>query len=107
MSALASRIPPRRFGEIGPRQIWHATRSAVESGEATASTSDAEKFLSEIGWREFSYHLLFYNPELATRNFNARFDAFPWRRDEAALKAWQRGATVYPIIDAGLPRPVG
>lgn len=98
-----SRLSPHlRFGEIGPRQIWHATRSAVESGEATASTSDAEKFLSEIGWREFSYHLLFYNPELATRNFNARFDAFPWRRDEAALKAWQRGATGYPIIDAGL-----
>ncbi len=98
-----SRLSPHlRFGEIGPRQIWHATRSAVESGEAKASTSDAEKFLSEIGWREFSYHLLFYNPELATRNFNARFDAFPWRRDEAALKAWQRGATGYPIIDAGL-----
>ncbi|OYW61641.1 MAG: hypothetical protein B7Z40_18170 [Bosea sp. 12-68-7] len=98
-----SRLSPHlRFGEIGPRQIWHATRSAVESGETAASASDAEKFLSEIGWREFSYHLLFYNPELATRNFNARFDAFPWRRDAAALKAWQRGATGYPIIDAGL-----
>jgi deoxyribodipyrimidine photo-lyase len=98
-----SRLSPHlRFGEIGPRQIWHATRTAVDSGEAAASSSDAEKFLSEIGWREFSYHLLFYNPELATRNFNARFDAFPWRHDEAALKAWRRGATGYPIIDAGL-----
>ena len=98
-----SRLSPHlRFGEIGPRQIWHATRSAIESGQASANASDAEKFLSEIGWREFSYHLLFYNPSLASENYNRRFDAFPWRRDEAALSAWQRGATGYPIVDAGL-----
>jgi deoxyribodipyrimidine photo-lyase len=101
--ASTSRLSPHlRFGEIGPRQIWHATRSAVESGAATAPESDAEKFLSEIGWREFSYHLLFHNPELATRNYNPRFDAFPWRHDDAALTAWRRGRTGYPIIDAGL-----
>ncbi len=101
--AATSRLSPHlRFGEIGPRQIWHATRSAIESGEASAGSSDAEKFLSEIGWREFSYHLLFYNPDLATRNYNPRFDAFPWRRDDAATRAWQRGLTGYPIVDAGL-----
>lgn len=101
--ASTSRLSPHlRFGEIGPRQIWHATRSAIESGEASAGSSDAEKFLSEIGWREFSYHLLFYNPDLATRNYNPRFDAFPWRRDDAATSAWQRGLTGYPIVDAGL-----
>lgn len=98
-----SRLSPHlRFGEIGPRQIWHATRSAIESGQASAGASDAEKFLSEIGWREFSYHLLFHNPDLATRNYNPRFDAFPWRQDEASLTAWQRGSTGYPIVDAGL-----
>ncbi|HEV7258421.1 MAG TPA: deoxyribodipyrimidine photo-lyase [Bosea sp. (in: a-proteobacteria)] len=101
--ASTSRLSPHlRFGEISPRQIWHATRSAMESGEASAGSSDAEKFLSEVGWREFSYHLLFHNPGLATRNYNPRFDAFPWRRDEAALKAWQRGLTGYPIVDAGM-----
>jgi deoxyribodipyrimidine photo-lyase len=98
-----SRLSPHlRFGEIGPRQIWHATHAAVAAGEAAGSAADAEKFLSEVGWREFSYHLLFYNPELATQNFNRRFDAFPWRSDETALKAWQRGLTGYPIVDAGL-----
>ena len=98
-----SRLSPHlRFGEIGPRQIWHATRSAIASGETSAPEADADKFLSEIGWREFSYHLLFHNPELATRNYNPRFDAFPWRSDKDALSAWQRGKTGYPIIDAGL-----
>ncbi|KPF72043.1 deoxyribodipyrimidine photolyase [Bosea sp. AAP35] len=98
-----SRLSPSlRFGEIGPRQIWHATRSAIESGKAQAGAGDAEKFLSEIGWREFSYHLLFYNPDLATKNYNRRFDVFPWRQDDVALSAWQRGRTGYPIVDAGL-----
>jgi deoxyribodipyrimidine photo-lyase len=98
-----SRLSPHlRFGEIGPRQIWHATQAAVAAGEAAGTGADAEKFLSEVGWREFSYHLLFYNPELATQNFNRRFDAFPWRGDAKALKAWQRGLTGYPIVDAGL-----
>lgn len=98
-----SRLSPHlRFGEIGPRQIWHATRAAVAAGEAAGGESDAEKFLSEIGWREFSYHLLFYNPDLATQNYNRRYDAFPWRSDKKALSAWQRGLTGYPIVDAGL-----
>lgn len=98
-----SRLSPHlRFGEIGPRQIWHAVQAAVQSGEAAGSAADADKFLSEIGWREFSYHLLFYNPELATQNYNRRFDDFPWRRDDRALKAWRRGLTGYPIVDAGM-----
>ncbi|AMJ60199.1 cryptochrome/photolyase family protein [Bosea sp. PAMC 26642] len=94
--------PHLRFGEIGPRQIWHATQLARESGQAAGQPADAEKFLTELGWREFSYHLLFHNPDLAKVNFNSRFDAFPWRDDDHALQAWQRGRTGYPMVDAGL-----
>ncbi len=98
-----SRLSPHlRFGEIGPRQIWHATRAAFESGHASATTYDVEKFLTEIGWREFSYHLLNQFPELANSNFQPKFDAFPWLDDGKALKAWQRGMTGYPIVDAGM-----
>lgn len=98
-----SRLSPHlRFGEIGPRQIWHALRHARETGEAVGSEGDAEKFLAEIGWREFSYHLLFHNPELPTRNYDTRFDAFPWRADEEALRRWQSGQTGIPLVDAGM-----
>jgi deoxyribodipyrimidine photo-lyase len=55
-----------------------------------------------VGWREFCRHLLFDVPDLATRNLQPSFDAFPWRRDDAALAAWQRGRTGYPIVDAGM-----
>ena len=67
-----------------------------------APASDAAKFLTELGWREFSYHLLFHNPELATKNFQPRFDRFPWRASEEHLNAWRKGLTGYPIVDAGM-----
>lgn len=94
--------PHLRFGEISPRSIWHAADLAVRSGRSAASEKDLEILRAELGWREFSYHLLFHNPELSARNFNGRFDAFPWRRDPEALKAWSRGRTGYPIVDAGM-----
>ncbi|MEI5663922.1 deoxyribodipyrimidine photo-lyase [Bosea sp. CCNWLW174] len=98
-----SRLSPHlRFGEISPRQIWHATRAAEEAGRTPGSAADIEKFFSEIGWREFSYHLLFHNPELASVNYDRRFDAMSWETDEAGLAAWQKGLTGYPIVDAGL-----
>ena len=96
-----SRLSPHlHFGEIGPRQIWHATRNAVAaSGRAD---SDAEKFLGEIGWREFSYHLLFRYPDLPALPLRREFEAFPWREDGVALRAWQKGKTGYPVVDAGM-----
>jgi deoxyribodipyrimidine photo-lyase len=92
--------PHLRFGEISPRQLWHAARFAA--AEQPALTPDIEKFLSELGWREFCRHLLFDVSDLATRNLQGAFDAFPWTQDEAGLRAWQRGRTGYPIVDAGL-----
>jgi deoxyribodipyrimidine photo-lyase len=96
-----SRLSPHlRFGEITPAQIWHAAHTAAASGRATSL--DVEKFLTEVGWREFAYNLLHHRPDLATANIQSRFDAFPWQRDDALLKAWQRGRTGYPIVDAGM-----
>ncbi len=96
-----SRLSPHlRFGEISPRQVWHAARFAA--AENARLSGDIEKFLSELGWREFCRHLLFDVPDLAVRNLQPSFDAFPWKRDDKALRAWQRGSTGYPIVDAGM-----
>ena len=92
--------PHLRFGEISPRQIWHAARFAA--AERHALGGDIDKFLSEVGWREFCRHLLFDVPDLASRNLQPSFDAFAWKQDDAALAAWQRGRTGYPIVDAGM-----
>ena len=96
-----SRLSPHfRFGEISPRQVWHAARFAA--AEHPRLSADIDKFLSELGWREFCRHLLFDVPDLKTRNLQASFDDFPWKQDARALRAWQRGQTGYPVVDAGM-----
>jgi deoxyribodipyrimidine photo-lyase len=90
-----SRLSPYlHFGEISPHQIWWATEGIVGK--------DVEHFRSEVGWREFSYSLLHHFPNLNTDNFNSKYDAFPWQDNEAWLKAWQKGQTGVPIVDAGM-----
>ena len=98
-----SRMSPHlRWGEISPHQIWEATDVARRGLTGAAATS-ATRFLTEIGWREFAYHVLFHAPDLATENLRSGYDAFPWPPlDEAALSAWQQGRTGYRLVDAGM-----
>jgi len=99
---VTSRLSPHfRFGEISPREVWHAAEVADVSRDAVF------KFQQELLWREFSHHLLYYYPDLASVNYQTKFDDFPWRdhgSGEAAdqLRAWQKGQTGYPIVDAGM-----
>lgn len=97
--AGTSRLSPHlAHGEITPFQILAALRGAT----GRSRSEDAVKFHKEVVWREFCYHLLFHNPRLATDNFQPAFDSFPWRRDQKAVTAWQRGLTGHPIVDAGM-----
>jgi deoxyribodipyrimidine photo-lyase len=97
-----SRLSPHlHFGEIGPRQIWHATRRfAQEHGRH--STWRTSRFLTEVGWREFAYHLLYHFPHTPDAPLRPGYAGFPWRRDASGAAAWTRGQTGYPIVDAGL-----
>ena len=69
---------------------------------AGTAARNADKFRSELGWREFSYHLLFHFPQLPDQNLQQKFDGFPWAPDQVLLEAWQEGRTGYPIVDAGM-----
>jgi deoxyribodipyrimidine photo-lyase len=97
-----SRLSPHlHFGEISPNQVWHAVRHAAE-GTRGKIRKGAEAFLKELGWREFSYHLLDRFPDMPMKPLRPEFARFPWRKDEKALQAWQRGQTGYPIVDAAM-----
>jgi deoxyribodipyrimidine photo-lyase len=101
--AATSRLSPYlRFGNISPRQIWHAAAAAIMSGKVEASQSQLDKLLAELGWREFCYHLLYHLPDLARHNVRSQFDGMRWRNDHKSLRAWQRGLTGYPLVDAGM-----
>ncbi len=96
-----SRLSPHlRFGEISPRQIWQAVHDHLSL--VGGDQADADKFLSEIAWREFSYHLLFHETALASAPLRSAFAEFPWRNCPDDLRSWQRGETGYPIVDAGM-----
>jgi deoxyribodipyrimidine photo-lyase len=101
-AAGTSRLSPHlHFGELGPREIWHAAR---ETGLANGGDLSwrRSQFITELGWREFAHHLLFHFPQTPEAPLRGNFARFPWRRDARLLAAWQRGNTGYPIVDAGL-----
>lgn len=96
----ASRLSPHlHFGEISPNQVWHAAR---HKGEAEHWTQDTDHFCSELGWREFAHHVLYYFPDLPEKNLQTRFNKFPWVKSAKNLQAWQHGQTGYPIVDAAM-----
>ena len=100
-----SRLSPHlHFGEISPRQIWAATEKLGAEKGTFPSSNGARVFLSEVGWREFAHHLLFHFRNTPTQPLRQEFERFPWREDADGelLKAWQRGQTGYPIVDAGM-----
>lgn len=88
--------PHLHIGDISPRQVWYRTVKKMNWSNET------EAFLKEIVWREFAYHVFYYLPDLPEKPMNDKFAEFPWADDEDALKAWQKGVTGYPMVDAGM-----
>ncbi|MDR6292836.1 deoxyribodipyrimidine photo-lyase [Inquilinus ginsengisoli] len=100
LDGTSSLSPHLHWGEIGPRRSWQALEHAA--AETPALRSAASAYQRQLGWREFSTHLLHARPELPADPLDARFAAFPWESDPKALRAWQRGLTGYPVVDAGM-----
>ena len=96
--------PWLHFGELSPRQVWAAVEARSKESGVFPPSNGARVFLSEIGWREFAHHLLFHFPHTPGRPLRAEFEKFSWANDVGGkkLRAWQRGQTGYPIVDAGM-----
>jgi deoxyribodipyrimidine photo-lyase len=94
-----SRLSPYlHFGEISANYVWYK----LQLSNGLRYSNDTDHFCSELGWREFSYYLLYYFPDLPKQNLNSKFDAFPWSQDLDLLRCWQTGQTGIPIVDAGM-----
>lgn len=94
----SSRLSPHlHFGEISPAAVWRA--AAGQGGEET--------FLKELVWRDYAQNIILTRPDYGTANGKPGFDRMPWR-DMAEtsvhddFRAWARGMTGYPIVDAGM-----
>ena len=87
------------YGEISPRRCWHAGLRAQARDAA-----GADAWLSELGWRDFAWHLIWHTPHITERSWRKGWERFPWRsaEDNAELRAWCRGRTGVPFVDAAM-----
>jgi deoxyribodipyrimidine photo-lyase len=97
-----SRLSPHlAFGEVSPRQAWAAAEAVLSAGSGPAAAA-AEAWMRQLAWREFGHYLLYHFPRTATAPLREEFARLPSLADEGQLRAWQRGLTGYPIVDAGM-----
>jgi len=87
--------PYIRFGLISVNRIWYELQKLKNN-------SGVDHFKSEIGWREFSYYLLYHFPSMEQHNLQKKFDNFDWENSDKKFQAWKNGQTGYPIVDAGM-----
>ncbi len=99
-----SRLAPHlHFGELSPRQVAHGVNQYANTHRRPGLARGAEAFIRELGWREFAHHVLYHFPKTPEEPLDPRFAGFPWARNyKRSLKAWQRGRTGYPMVDAGM-----
>jgi deoxyribodipyrimidine photo-lyase len=100
-----SRLSPwLHFGELSPRQVWAAVEAQCRIAGLSVESAGARVFLTELGWREFGYHLLYHLPHTPESPLREAFARFPWAKDPGGkkLRAWRSGLTGYPIVDAGM-----
>ena len=95
------------FGEISPRQAYHAAAKKLKKAQGPDEKKNINHFISEVFWREFGYHLIYHFPHTPDKPLREKYEKFPWmsikgKDGHAALAAWQRGQTGYPIVDAGM-----
>jgi deoxyribodipyrimidine photo-lyase len=98
----SSLSPHLHFGEISVRQLWHLGENAVRRQRRPISSWRDSVFASELIWREFAHHLLFYNPRTPLEPLDSQFERFEWQPRLSTQRAWQRGRTGFPIVDAGM-----
>jgi deoxyribodipyrimidine photo-lyase len=64
----------------------------------------AAAWTRQLAWRDFYAHQLLLHPHNLKREFQERYRGgrLAWARDPELLEAWKRGATGYPLVDAGM-----
>ena len=86
--------PYIKHGQIHVETIWQEC--------AKIKKQSINKYLTEIGWREFNHSMINFFPHMTKGNYSKKFDKFPWEKNQKFLNAWKKGLTGYPIVDAGM-----
>lgn len=90
----SSKLSPYiRFGIISIRQLYNYVSSLGCPNDT---------YISELGWREFWYHIIHHFPECRDIEFQQKRRGLSWDNNQKHLEAWKEGRTGYPIVDAGM-----
>ncbi len=92
--------PHLHFGEIDIRRVVAAALDLTQA--RPEKSAGGERFLSELGWREFARHILHHFPASDRNALDSRFNEGMWQEDPEGLAKWQRGETGIPLVDAGM-----
>ena len=90
-----------KYGTIGIREVYWSTEEAREDA-TEAEAEQIDEFQSQLAWREFYTHVLWFNPEVVSQNYKEYDEEIGWENDAELLQAWKDGNTGYPIVDAGM-----
>ena len=87
-------------GEIHPR-----TMLADIAAHPAAEGDGAERFVTELAWREFYGDVLWHRPDSAWQDLRGALADLPYDdgpETDLLVKAWRAGRTGYPFVDAGM-----
>ncbi|XP_072241817.1 deoxyribodipyrimidine photo-lyase [Leuresthes tenuis] len=85
--------PYLHFGQLSPRWLlW----------DAKGARCRPPKFQRKLAWRDLAYWQLTLFPDLPWESLRPPYKALRWSTDRSHLKAWQRGKTGYPLVDAAM-----
>jgi deoxyribodipyrimidine photo-lyase len=93
--------PHLRCGTIGVRTLF-AELHSFAAGAAETARESIETFIKELIWREFYLQILSNFPHVMNGAFRPEYDRLKWSYDEGLFRAWQRGQTGYPLVDASM-----
>lgn len=92
-------------GVISPAQCVDTIMSSLNlhNFQAIQQHPGAATWVSELIWREFYKHILFFHPGVCRyKPFKPDTDKIPWRYDEADFGKWCEGKTGFPLVDAAM-----
>ena len=75
---------------------------SIRNAAAKALQQHADKWLSELAWRDFYMMILWHFPDVVDSAFKPAYNRIKWRNDETEFIAWCNGNTGYPLVDAGM-----
>ena len=83
--------------------LRHGLVSVRECVRVAHEAGIGEKWISELGWREFYASVLYHFPEVVTQEFNPKYrGTIPWSYDKRLIEAFHSGMTGYPVVDAAM-----